>query len=309
MNFNFGEVLSRAWQIIWKHKVLWIFGIFAGCSRGGGGGSSGGGGGATGPGGDGRLPEIERFFEQLGQWIDNNAWIIAVFVLAVLVLIILAIFLGAIGRIGLIRGTYHAEQGRERLVFGELFSESMPYFWRVFGLSLLIGVLILLLILPLILFGVLTAGIGLICILPLLCLLIPLSWAVMVVIEQANVAIVLEDLGIVDGLRRGWEVVRANVGTMIVMALILFIGAAVIGILLAIPIIITIIPAAIAIAAAAGGDTPAAWIWTLGICAVIYLPILFVLNGILTAYVQTAWALTYMRLTRPQDNVILEANA
>lgn len=309
MNFNFGEVLSRAWQIIWKHKVLWIFGIFAGCSRGGGGGSSGGGGGATGPGGDGRLPEIERFFEQLGQWIDNNAWIIAVFVLTVLVLIILAIFLGAIGRIGLIRGTYQAEQGRERLVFGELFSESMPYFWRVFGLSLLIGVLILLLILPLILFGVLTAGIGLICILPLLCLLIPLSWAVMVVIEQANVAIVLEDLGIVDGLRRGWEVVRANVGTMIVMALILFIGAAVIGILLAIPIIITIIPAAIAIAAAAGGDTPAAWIWTLGICAVIYLPILFVLNGILTAYVQTAWALTYMRLTRPQDNVILEANA
>jgi hypothetical protein len=29
MNFNFGEVLTRAWQIIWKHKVLWIFGVFA----------------------------------------------------------------------------------------------------------------------------------------------------------------------------------------------------------------------------------------------------------------------------------------
>ena len=27
-----GEVLSRAWQIIWKHKVLWIFGILASCS-------------------------------------------------------------------------------------------------------------------------------------------------------------------------------------------------------------------------------------------------------------------------------------
>ncbi len=35
MNFNFGEVLSRAWQIIWKHKVLWIFGILASCSQGG----------------------------------------------------------------------------------------------------------------------------------------------------------------------------------------------------------------------------------------------------------------------------------
>ena len=29
---NIGDVLSQAWKTIWKHKVLWIFGIFAGCS-------------------------------------------------------------------------------------------------------------------------------------------------------------------------------------------------------------------------------------------------------------------------------------
>ena len=29
---DFGEILSRAWQIIWKHKILWVFGILAGCS-------------------------------------------------------------------------------------------------------------------------------------------------------------------------------------------------------------------------------------------------------------------------------------
>ena len=34
---NYGEVLSRAWQIIWKYKVLWIFGILAGLGSGGGG--------------------------------------------------------------------------------------------------------------------------------------------------------------------------------------------------------------------------------------------------------------------------------
>ena len=27
MNFDVGEVLSRAWQITWKHRVLWIIGI------------------------------------------------------------------------------------------------------------------------------------------------------------------------------------------------------------------------------------------------------------------------------------------
>ena len=42
MSFNFGEVLTRAWQIIWKHRVLWIFGILASCGRGGGGGNGGG---------------------------------------------------------------------------------------------------------------------------------------------------------------------------------------------------------------------------------------------------------------------------
>ena len=129
MNFNFGEVLTRAWQIIWKHKVLWIFGVFAGCGRGSGGGGGGGTGGGTGP-GEQPFPQLEQFFVQLGQWIEQNTWIVIVLILLVLVLIVLAIFLGTIGRIGLIRGTYQADMGAERLNFGELFSESMPYFWR-----------------------------------------------------------------------------------------------------------------------------------------------------------------------------------
>ena len=30
MQFDFSEVLTRAWQITWKHKVLWIIGILSG---------------------------------------------------------------------------------------------------------------------------------------------------------------------------------------------------------------------------------------------------------------------------------------
>jgi hypothetical protein len=40
---NIGEVLSRAWKITWKYKVLWIFGILAGCASGGGSGGGGNG--------------------------------------------------------------------------------------------------------------------------------------------------------------------------------------------------------------------------------------------------------------------------
>ena len=49
-----------------------------------------------------------------------------------------------------------------------------------------------------------------------------------------------------------------------------------------------------------------------GICLCLYIPVVWVLNGIITAYTESAWTLTYMRLTaKPQDNapVVLEANA
>jgi hypothetical protein len=305
MNFNFGEVLSRAWQIIWRHKVLWIFGIFAGCSRGGGGsGGGGGGGGGTGTGNQ-PFPELERTMEQLGRWISENAWIVAVFVLFLLLLIVLSVFLGTIGRIGLIRGTYQAERGDQPLVFGDLFSGSMPYFWRVFGLSLLIVLIALVIFIPLALFGVITAGVGFLCMLPLICLLIPAMWALSVVIEQANAAIVIENLGIGDGFRKGWEVVRSHPGPMIVLALIVFIGSGVVGFLLALPIIAAVLPLVFGAASSNSGA-----LWTGVACIAVYFPILLVLNGILTAYMQSVWTLTYMRLTRPQDNapVVLEAN-
>jgi hypothetical protein len=208
----------------------------------------------------------------------------------------------------LIRGTYQAERGTERLVFGELFSGSMPYFWRVFGLSLLIGLIFLLIFAPLVLFGVLTAGVGFVCLIPLICILIPVGFAITVVIEQANAAIVLENLGIGDGLRKGWNVVRNNIGPMVGLALILFIGAAVIGFILAIPIIVSVVP--LIVGAASNNTSP---IWIAVVCCALYFPVLLVLNGILTAYIQTVWALAYMRLTAtpPQDNapVIVEANA
>jgi len=60
---DIGEVLSRAWKIIWKYKVLWIFGILASCGQGGGGGGGGGNSGYRYSQGDPNVsPEIERFF-------------------------------------------------------------------------------------------------------------------------------------------------------------------------------------------------------------------------------------------------------
>ena len=304
MTFNFGEVLTRAWQITRKYKVLWIFGILAGCTNGGGGGGGGGGntGYSTGPNDFDVPPEIRRFvlmMEDLVAWVEDNLWIFIVIGLAFLILILITIFLGTIGKIGLIQGSYQAETGAERLVLGELFSASMPYFWRVFGLSFLIGLAFLLLFIPLILLGVITAGVALLCLLPLICLLIPVGFAVGIVIEQANRAIVLEDLGIFDGLKRSWEISRANIGPLIVMGLILFGITLVLGIVIALPIFIVVFPTIFAFALGEGQSFSPLYIALACIC--LYAPVSWVLNGILTTFTQSAWTLTYMRLTQKPE--------
>lgn len=306
MNFNFGEILTRSWQIVWKHKVLWIFGILASCSRGGGGGSGGGGGG----GGNGFDPSTAPQFSGFEQWMSDNWWIFIVIGLVTLILIILFIFLGTIGRIGLIKGTYQVEQGSEKLVLGELFSESMPYFWRVFGLSFLFGIAFLIIFLPFVAFGVLSAGIGFLCLLPLICILVPISWVVTIIIEQANAAIVLDNLSLMDGLRRGWEIVKNNLGPALIMGLILFVITFVVGLVIALPVFFIVFPSLLGYFAGGGENTTP--LILMSVCFCLYLPVALVLQGIMTAYTGSAWTLTYMRLTKPpQDNtpVALEANA
>jgi hypothetical protein len=313
MNFNFGEVLSRAWQITWKYKVLWIFGILAGCTNGGGGG--GGNTGYSGPSEDWNIPpEIQRFvssMEDFVNWVSDNLWIFIIIGLVVLVLIVISIFLGTIGRIGLIKGSYQAEMGAESLALGELFSASMPYFWRVFGLSFLIGVAFVLLLLPFIALGILTAGVALICLIPLICILVPVSWAVGVIVEQSNRAIVLEDLGLFDGLKRGWEISRSNIKPLIVMALILFGITLVLGIIIALPIFIIVFPTFFAFAVGEGQSFTPLYVAVACIC--LYAPISWLLNGVLTTYTQSAWTLTYLRLTQnpetPETPVFVEPNA
>lgn len=295
---DIGNVLSRAWQIIWKHKVLWIFGILAGCANSGGSTSN-----FRMNGDNGEVPpQMQPFVDQFQNMPEGM--IIALVIGAILVgliLMVLAIFLGTIGKIGLVRGTQQAEAGATSLNFGELFNGSMPFFWRVFGLNLLVGLTIFLVVTILavmaVIGAVLTIGVGLLCILPFLCLLIPVGWAISLVVEQANIAIVIENLQIMDGLRRGWEVVKANAGMMVVMSLILWLAInGIAGLILGLPIVLIVVPAVIGLASNTNNGMGAGLL-TAAVCFVLYLPVLIVAGGILTGYIETAWTLTYMRLT------------
>jgi len=311
-NFNFGEVLTKSWKTIWKHKVLWIFGILASCARGGGGGGGSGGGRnyQTSPGEN--LPfsggQVERIMNQAGQYFEQHWWIILVVILALMLIGFISFALGMIGRVGMIKGTALAEKGVESIAFGEVWSESLPYFWRIFGLNFLVGLAFAVLIIPLILVGVVTAGIGLVCLIPVLCLLVPVGWAVSVIVEQAQVAIVLEDLNMLDGFKRSWQIVKSNAGPIVVMALMLGIGGGIIGVIVSTPIILAALPVIIGMGTLRESLTP---LYIALACCAVYMPVLIFLNGVLTAYIQSVWALTYMKLAQPKADapIIIEANA
>lgn len=315
MNFNFGEVLSRAWQIIWKHKVLWIFGILASCSRGGSSGNSGSNWRQDGNGGfDGTPdfpPQLQRLFETIS---ENMAAFIGITIAVICIFWIVAIFLGTIGKIGLIRGTWQAEGITDNLVFGQLFSESTPYFWRMFGLSIIVGLPFLVLIAALVAgglaFGIAlsqggsnTAALGLVGLVPLfigcMCLLIPIGFVINMIVRQAENAIVLEDAGVLPSISRGWDIFRTNLGPIIVMAIILGVIGLVAGFIIAIPVLIVVVPAAITfVAGNAQNWTP---MIVAGVLLCLYIPISMLLNGILISYTESAWTLTYLRLTRKPD--------
>jgi len=290
---DFGYILSRAWQIIWKHKVLWIFGILAGC------------GNTFNPSSSSSYredlpPEVQNYFQfDLPAW--QLALIVGVILLVVLVLVVLAVFLGTIGRVGLIRGTQQVEGGAFSLALRELFSGSLPYFWRVFGLNLLVGIVSVIAVSGALLLGafgtVITFGLGLLCLIPFVCLLVPFAWFLSVVVEQAIISIVLKNEGILEGLQSGWNLVRTNLGPIIVMGLILTLGIGMIGgFIIGLPVIFIVIPAALGAMSESqamfGGGLLIA-----GLCLVGYLPVALVLSGILRSYTETAWTLTYLKLS------------
>jgi hypothetical protein len=301
---DFGYVLKRAWEIIWKFKVLWIFGILASCGQASGSGWSNSGYRFSGQ--EINLsPQFEHFFDQPDPAII--ALIIAFGIFFVLALIILAILLGTIGRVGLIRGTVKAEQGAERLTFGELWRDGLSYFWRVFGLNLLVGVVIFIAVLTIVILMIIPTVFTLgLCLIPLMCLFIPVMWAVYVVIEQANIALVVENLGIFEAIKHGWRVVRDNIGNMVVISLILILGIGLIGgIVIGLPLLLVATPAFIG---SIDGTLNAFRTGLLisGLLFLLYLPVLLLLSGVLKSYTSSAWTLTYLRLTTKPSQAITD---
>lgn len=312
-------VFSKAWKIIWKNKALWLFGLLASCSRSINSGSGSGGGQSSGslfnP-GVAASPSLQwpglinQWLLQLKNSWETEPWLVVLFILAVfsfiLLIIVVSFFLGALGRVGVARGAWLANQeNEEKLSIGKIFSESLPYLWRVVLLTIVVWVglmvLVSLVVLPVLFLALISAGILLLFmipfLLPLSLVMLGITVSIFVLVEQSVVAIVVEDLGTFEAIQRAWNILRDYPLPNLIVGAALMFGQGLVTALILLPFLLTFLPFLFSLFFETRVALSLGFAFS-GIGFLLYLPITLVLTGMLHAYIGSAWVLTYQQLTQ-----------
>lgn len=240
---SYGAILSRAAQITWRHKVLWLFGLLASLGN--------------------RFQsnvDYDYLPPELQHWLGDfmtSPWVIPV-LLFFLLLALAMVVLAALGRAALVDQVNWIEEGGTGTLAGG-WQAARRYGWRVFWIGFLLGLPSLLLIMaglmPLLLLtlplvvdalrGVpvtpptedLLLGITFGCFLPACCLAVVLAVVLDLLRTLAERVCILEDYGIWESITGGWRLMRAQVGQVAVLWLILVLA----GLLLVIAIIVVVV--------------------------------------------------------------------
>ena len=289
MNFDFGDVLTQAWKITWKHKVLWAISIlpFLTMSL--------------------FLPfwlillfQKNVDFNAISTWMENPVYMgIAIFVY--LVVMILSVFLQMASRSSLTLGVYRAEAILAPVTFVDLIRDGFRYFWRFLGISLLIsvGVMVVFITFFVVMGGLslVTMGFAMLCIQPLFILLIPLFLLVMALMEQSESALVADELNVTDALKRAYELIKANVWKYVLISLIVYFGMNILLSIVTFPLMIPMF--FFMMRSMEAGPDFNTMIRMQAVFGVVILPLMALVHGFSLTYMKSAMMLTYLRLTRP----------
>lgn len=282
---DYGQTVSRSANIVWQNKYLIILGILAAL-----------GGGSTSNwrfGGDGSSSGQPQFGEP-GQFPQIDGEIAGLAVGVIIALVCVAIFIGlilwaisTIARGGLIAGVDTVESGGKSS-FSQAWSAGWRKVWTLLGIGFIPAIPGMLLLVASVVglaayggvfavFGEDFAGalggaeVGIIVVL-LLCIVLPIALILGILRNFAERAAMLENLGVMDSYKRGWEVLRSNLGE----AIVLFLLQIVIGVGLA---FILFVPSIIA-----------------AICCFLW-PLLFIFQGAISAFTSSLWTLAWREWT------------
>lgn len=301
---SYGEILSRAWSISWRHKYLWLLALFAGEAATFGlpdlqnqSTRHDNGGRPVGPG--------TMTYGHFMDWAGAHAallWTIGLTAAAVLIVLFL---FSAVANGALIKGV--AEHDLDRpFSLGQALRSGLQTFWRVLQMKLLALVVSLagLLLIGSVVFAAvggavgghlaLAVGAGVLAAL-LLLVLIPIAIVFAVGVLLAQRAIVLDGKRPLAALATATQLIRRRLGRVALVWLLVLAVDLLGGLLVRIAVFVVGLPLAGVVAAAyfAGGIQAA--VGTGVVLGLVWLVAALALWAGLSAYMSTIWTLAYAR--------------
>ena len=306
---NYGDLLSEAFRLAWRKRVLWFVGFFV----------AGGGGSFNFPANFGGQEVRNPFGPVAGplQWISDNLVLFLTVVISVIVVLALIFLVLSMISQGALAESVAALHRGETRSFGSAFRVGTANFWRVFGLKVLFFLialgLILVIFLPVVLGALaafsLTDSTGLRVLAVVLGVLFVFVALIVVFLPFAIVnqfglrELVVSRRRITESIAGGFRLFRRNIGRSLLVWLIQL--AVMLGLGIAVLVVLVILGAILLGPAIALFATDHA---TAGVVAgvvggVLFLVPVFVISGAIGAFNHAYWTLAYLRLVEPPEDL------
>ena len=326
---DFGKLIGDTWRLIWRHKFLWFFGLFAGGSSSFGGGNFNFSSGSydESPSGN-RRNQADDAGQEIIDWVNAHMTLVIVLIAAFITLGVL-FWLWSIVCRGAVIGSARDVCQKQGISFKTAFSRGRESFGRLllFDLFLLLLIVCLIIIIAAVVMFIIfllmvahTAGAVILSVLGLwllvffafslgylaCCTIWFVPWIFIgIIMNYATRAVVLEGLRPMAAFRRGWRVMKDNLGQTMLMYLVnlgLSIGS---GIAILLAVGLSAIPSIIAWILAYSQDWPMNLIIVASALMIIPLTMIILTAAAVNTYFTSFWTIGYDKLANnePADEL------
>jgi len=296
---NQGEVLSRTWKLLWKHKVLYLLGLISMLI-------------SSAP---GIVPSFflyitPKAFENWAnsitvsiQTVPITGWVLIGLGLLVFAAVILYLTLSF--KAAQLRGAWQADTAEpQQLSFGQLWQEGQPYVLRMILFSLIVGGVSLagwMAVISPLYNGNISKALWLNCLIfPVMLILAAATLIIQCLLQLGYDAIIAEDLGVIAAIRRAWNVAIHHKAALALLTFFLFLinigGSA----LIQAPFMSLAAISSISATEQSSNLAPLVISGIMTLALILY-------AGLWMSFNDTAWLLAYNQLTRPVDPAPVDA--
>jgi hypothetical protein len=328
---DYSNLLSRSWHVVWDHKFMIVLGFLA--ALGSGLGSNGNNFNYQMNGSEFQnMPFIDAPFSpsNFNDFLPVIGAMVGGLVCFGIILGIALWILRLTAEAGMIDSASRLDAG-QKVTFGQAMSAGWSKIWNMIALDLILfGAVFLIMLLALALIALTVGGsiaagiagssnsgqdfaemigplmalgggaIALICC--LVCGLFIFFIFILVITTFSRRAIVLENQGVLDAIRRAWEVVRANLGDVIILLILFMVLSLIVGLItaaVALPIgALAVAPGAIRLIAGDTLSTLDIILMVIGVLALIV--IVAAIRSFYTAFESSAYTLAFQEFTDKQ---------